>query len=134
MNRPKKITTAVNLLYFSLFIFIVTCILENLHNFQADDAIICLSIIVFYGFIIYQVHVGMKWARMVILLTYIIISLLYIVFISYSLTLHGIGYFFIGKLFMYEFLLSGILILFMMNAVDQLFCQDSTEWFNNISQ
>lgn len=133
-DTPQSVKNSFSFMIFSLFIFLIICIMSNIHSFKINDCLIYLLLFGFLCFISYYIKQRMNWARILYLISFILISLTITIYSSVEFAEFGFSTFFSAADYSsipYLYVLYCILILFMMIAVDYLFKPESNQWFSN---
>lgn len=139
MDRPKKVSTALKLLYLAFILVIISSILNISISIPSMlqmgvggtyfEFIIGVTIFIyvlslgFFAFLIYKIRKGRNWAKITFLVLFAISILLSISSVIQSLTTNTLPE-----------ILSIIEILLETTAIVLLFQKKSSEWFNSMKK
>ena len=125
-HKPSSIIAAINILYATLFLGIINWAIgqwgTNVHPGSTAEAVIVLLVTLGIIFtLIKMVGLGKKWARVVLLLLFVLSLLVF----RWSLGPLFKSNMLVGVLSVFEALLQAVALVF-------LFSQASTQWFNHV--
>jgi hypothetical protein len=125
-HKPKSIIAAMNILYATMFLGIINWVVDQMTRdlatrFLVRGIITVLVALSIMFILIKQIGLGRKWARVVLLVLFILGILLY----PWTIVPILKGNLLVGVIGIFQTLLQIVALVF-------LFSKDSTQWFNHV--
>jgi len=129
IQKPKKVSYAINLLIASIIFGVVNTIITEMTNYSSDNNLFMnILSIVLMMFFIYQMDRGKKWARTTILVVFILGSFFFIlgaiVFPQTLITIFKSSPFIVSLYLIIQIILQTISLI-------MIYSKTANEWFNS---